>query len=227
MPQKLFHGFANYSQKANSMAVGTVGILGAGKVGVVLAQLALKAGYAVYIAGSGDPSKIALSIKVLMPGAIAATDEEVAVKSDVVILALPLSKFRSIPKEALAGKLVIDAMNHWFEVDGERSDTIPDNLSSSEVVQSFLTDSRVVKALSHMGYHELHDGAKRPGEVGRKAIAIAGDNEADTATVGALVNDFGFDPVYIGGLSKGRVLEPGGAGFGANLSAQELAELIR
>lgn len=210
------------------MTVQTIGILGAGKVGVVLAQLALKAGYRVYIAGSGDPAKIALSVKVLTPGAVAATSEEVARRSDVVILALPLSKFRSIPKETLAGKLVIDAMNHWFEVDGERSDTVPDNVSSSEAVQTFLPDSRVVKALSHMGYHELHDGHKKPGEAGRKAIAIAGDSEADTATVGAIVNDFGFDPVYIGDLSKGRVLEPGGAGFGANLSAEELiAKLVK
>ncbi|KLD60708.1 hypothetical protein WP50_08115 [Lactiplantibacillus plantarum] len=49
------------------MTVKNVGILGAGKVGIVLAELALAAGYDVRISGSGKVSKIELTIQTLVP----------------------------------------------------------------------------------------------------------------------------------------------------------------
>ena len=209
------------------MPVKSIGILGAGKVGIVLAQLALKAGYTVHIAGSGSIDKIALTIKVLTPGAIAGTAVDVAHTADVVILALPLSKYRSIPKDALKGKLIIDAMNYWWEVDGRENDLIAPDSTSSETIQSFLSESRVVKAFSHMGYHDLYDETRPAGEPNRKAIAIAGNNTADVAIVSEIVDTFGFDPVVIGKLAAGVNLEPGGNVFGASVDAKNLHKLLK
>lgn len=207
-------------------SIRVVGILGAGRVGLVLARLAVNAGYRVLVAGSGDPARIAAPVATLGPAATAAQASVVAREADAVVLALPLPRYRDLPVEALRGTLVIDAMNYWWEVDGLRDDLADLRTSTSETVQGFLAGSRVVKAFNHMGYRDLEDEARPPGVPGRKAIAIAGDDAADLAVVAGLVDAFGFDPVIAGPLAEGIKLEPGAEAFGADVDADQLRAML-
>jgi len=214
------------SEGGTGQQIRVVGIIGAGRVGQVLARLARSAGHRVLIAGSGDPARIAGTIGAAAPGAVAAEASVVARDADAIVLALPLPQHRTLPAQALRGALVIDAMNYWWEADGLRADLGDLRTTTSETVQRFLPESRVVKAFNHMGYRDLDEEARPPGTPGRKAIAVAGDDEAAVALVMRLVDDLGFDPVLAGPLAAGVMLEPGAEAFGADVDAAELRAML-
>lgn len=204
-----------------------IGIIGAGKVGIVLAQLALAAGYAVDISGSGASEKIAMTVNVLAPGAIAMTTKEVVMRNDVIILALPLSKFKQLDPNLFTDKLVLDAMNYWWETDGQHAEFLDPHLGTSELVQAYFKQSVVVKAFNHMGYHDLYDEATViVGQKIKKALALASDDKKASEQVAQIVSDFGFEPLLLASLHEGIKLQPGITTFGANLTKVELQRAI-
>lgn len=209
----------------------TIGILGAGKLGLALANLGAQAGYRVLIASTKPAEKIALSVSVLAPGAIAKNTAEVMTEAQTIILAIPLSKYQQLPAEALAGKLVIDAMNYWWEVDGKETEYSSIEQTSSERVQRYFSQSKVVKGFNHMGYHDIQEESllTRTAAQGtaKKAIAIAGDDQTALDQTAEIIAAFGFDPFPIGALANGIMLEPGSPFFGANQTKEGLTLLMK
>jgi predicted dinucleotide-binding enzyme len=203
----------------------TLAVLGAGHVGPVIARLAVKAGYRVAIATSGDPDDITLITEVVVQGAQARWADEAVADADTVVLAIPLHRFVDVDPGPLAGKVVVDAMNYWPANDGMLAAFAGGG--SSEVVAQRLAGSAVVKALNHIGYHELEDRARHQGAADRAACGVAGDDSAAVAVVAGLVDRLGYDPVRLGSLPTGRVLEPGGPVFGMVLTLPQFERAVR
>jgi predicted dinucleotide-binding enzyme len=204
-----------------------IGVLGAGHVGPVIARVAADAGYRVSIAASGDPEKIALIVRVLVPGAEPRWAADVVDDSDVVVLAIPLHKFASFDSDLVAGKLVVDAMNYWPPVDGVQRLFDDGRYGSSEIVQQRLNRSTVVKTLNHIGYHEL-DAERQPvGAPQRRALGVAGDDASGVDVVTDVIERIGYDAVQLESLIAGRLLEPGGPVFGASLHRPEFERALR
>ncbi len=187
-------------------------VLGAGHVGPVVARLAIRAGYPVAIATSGDPANLALITELLIPGAEPRWAADAVADADMVVLAMPLHRFLRADPDLLAGKIVIDAMNYWPASDG--------------VLDRRLAGSAVVKALNHIGYHELEQNARPPGFLDRHATGVAGDDPVAVAAVAEFVDRIGYDPVRLPTLGAGQVLQPGGPVFGLVLKRPEFERAI-
>ncbi|MBB4092802.1 NADPH-dependent F420 reductase [Ochrobactrum pecoris] len=206
--------------------VKTIGILGAGRVGTAIARRALAAGYAVRMATSKMPADIALVLEIMVPGAQADTAENVIAVADIVVLALPLSKYRNLSPELLKGKIVIDAMNYWAPTDGTIAE-FEGERSSSEIVQDFLPGARLVRSFNHMGYHEIDEEARLAGDPERRALAIAGNDADARREVAAFIDRIGFDPVDAGPLAFSRLFDTGTSLFGAMVNRVDMERALQ
>ncbi|MEV4756037.1 NAD(P)-binding domain-containing protein [Micromonospora sp. NPDC049559] len=203
-----------------------IAVLGAGHTGPVITRVALAAGYAVSVAASGDPQRIALITQVLAPGAEPRWAAEAVADADVVVLAIPLHRFAALDPDLLAGKLVVDTMNYWPPVDGVQELFEDRGYGSSEIVQRRLARSTVVKTLNHIGYHELEAERRPAGAPDRRALGVAGDDPEAVRTVAEFIERIGYDAVRLASLAAGRLLEPGGPVFGASLRRAEFERAL-
>ncbi len=146
-----------------------LGIVGAGRVGTTIARAAIAAGYDVAISGSGSAERIALIVDVLAPGARPLTTEEVVHHADLIVLAVPMHRFRRLPRELFAGKILIDAMNYWEEIDGVDQELATAPAGTSIVVQEWFPSARVVKSLNHITYYNFRM-ARRDASPSRRQV---------------------------------------------------------
>ena len=178
-----------------------IGIIGSGNIGATAARLFTEAGHKVAVSNSREPESLESIVEEIGPRARAMTIGEAAAFGEVVLVAMPLYAYETLPSEQLAGKVVVDAMNYYQGRDGQIDF---DGLTSSELVARGLPGTRVVKAFSNMYYETLATKGqpKAPGD-DRFVLFVAGDGAEAKGVVSQLIEQIGFAPVDTGSLGEG------------------------
>lgn len=202
--------------------VKTIGFIGAGHIGGQVARQAVASGYDVVLSNSRGPETLTDLVTELGPQARAATAVEAAAAGDVVVVTIPLKAVDAVPAAPLANKTVIDTNNYYFQRDGQIAELDQQTTTSAQLLQDRLPQSQVVKAFNHIRFDQLTTDGRPAGTDNRRALAIAGDDDAAKAQVVALLDEFGFDTVDLGSLADSWKIEPGTPGYGPQLNASEL-----
>lgn len=181
----------------------TVGIIGSGQIGTAVARLAVGAGHQVVLSNSRGPETLTDTVAELGPRAYAATSGDTAAAGDIVVVTVPVKAFRHLPSSALAGKTIIDTCNYGPERDGHIPQLDSTSLTSSELLQQYVPDAIVVKAINNMFYKHLLSLARPAGAADRTYLPIAGDSAGAKAAVTELIDSLGFGVVDAGLLADG------------------------
>jgi 8-hydroxy-5-deazaflavin:NADPH oxidoreductase len=200
----------------------TIGIIGAGHIGSQVARLAVRSGHNVVISNSRGPETLAGLIAELGPKARAGTPAEAAKAGEIVVVSIPLKNYKSVPVEALTGKIVIDTNNYYPERDGHIRELDNESTTTSELLQAHVPSSKVVKGFNHIYAAQLTTDGRPTGAKDRRALVIAGNDAAAKAAVTRLLDEFGFDTVDAGPLAEGWRIQRDTPGYGPRRTADEL-----
>ena len=218
----------------------TIGILGAGQAGSTLARAAIAAGYDVVIANSRGPETLAALVHELGPRARAAHTADAAAAADFAVLAFPYSPDSMLPVEELAGKVVIDNNNYMVWRDGNYPEVDSGRRTVHELRQEQLPASKVVKAFTHVQFHERSEIrvpsdalpavirlARPAGAPDRKALVVSSDYPDAVELVTRFYDELGFDAVDNSPLRESWRSAPGTPMWRYSVDGQSREELVR
>jgi predicted dinucleotide-binding enzyme len=202
----------------------TVGIIGAGHIGSAVAEGLAQRGYDVVIANSRGPETLADLVARLGENVRAATAVEAAEAADWAVVTVPLKALDAIPVEPLAGKVVFDTNNYYWERDGHIAVLDEKRATTTGLAQEHLPTSRVVKAFNHIGARDILSTGAPAGTPGRRALAIASDHADAAALATEIYEEFGFDTVDIGSVAESWRVERDRPAYVVRQDADELRE---
>ena len=178
-----------------------VGVIGAGRIGTMVARHLARAGHDVVISFSRDQDRLNATADEI--GARAGTPQEAA-NADVVVLSIPWTAIDDLVAQVdLDGKVVVDTTNQFGAGGWEE---IPDGLTAAQLNQRRMPGARLVKSFNTLtaGFQASESG--RPAD--RRVVQwVCGDDDEAKAQVAQLIRDAGFEPFDVGGLADAAVME--------------------
>lgn len=201
-----------------------IGIIGAGYVGRAVGRLAVEAGHDVMLSNSRGPQSLFSTGNIT--GCKVGTVDEAVNFGEIILVAIPLGAYQSVPVEPLAGKIVIDANNYYPGRDGQIAALDRHETTTSEMLASHLPRARVIKGFNAVRMGVLEDKGRPAGAADRQALPLAGDDAEGKAVVAALYEAFGFDAVDVGALSEGWRFEEGRPAYCTELNRAELLQAL-
>ncbi|UKA70680.1 NADPH-dependent F420 reductase [Arthrobacter sp. FW306-06-A] len=202
----------------------TIGIIGAGHIGSQVARKAVELGYDVVISNSRGPETLQDLVAELGPKARAATSAEAASAGDFAVVTVPLKNYKDVPVEPLAGKIVIDTNNYYWERDGRIPALDNGEATTSGMLQEHLPQSKVAKGFNHIMAKDITTDGTPAGTENRRALATASDYPEAAELVTRLYDEFGFDTVNVGPLSESWRVERDRPAYVARQNATQLKD---
>lgn len=205
-----------------------IGIIGSGNIGGNLGKHWAKAGHQVLFS-SRHPEKLNSLVKEAGENTKALSIAETfEANADVYVLAMP---FKAIDKiaELYAGeysnKVIIDATNPYPERDGEMAQEVRDaNYNASEYTAMKFSTAKTAKAFNTIYAEHLRDRAFR--KTDKLSIPYAAQDQESKALTQQLIEDIGFDALYIGNLTDTKIMDPNETIYGKSLKQKELKALV-
>lgn len=205
-----------------------IAIIGSGNIGGNLGLHWAKAGHEVLFSSRHPEQLKDLVTRADGDAKAVSVAEAFEANADVYLLAVPfkaIDELAEVYAGEFGGKVMIDATNPYPQRDGKMAQDIKDsNENASEYTAMKFGTALAAKAFNTIYADHLKDRAFGDGD--KLAIPFAAQDSKSQNTTRQLIEDIGFDAIFIGDLSETHIMDPDQKLFGKSTNAAGLRKMI-
>jgi len=205
-----------------------IGVIGSGNIGGNIGKHWAKAGHEVLFS-SRHPEQLNDIVREAGGNSKAVSIEKAfEANADVYLLAVPfnaIDRLSELYAGEYGGKVIIDATNPYPERDGAMAQEVRDsNRNASEYTAMKFNTAKTSKAFNTIKADHLKNRAFN--NTDKLAIPYAAQDHESKEITRKLIEDIGFDAVYLGDLTKTKIMDPDQKIYGQSVDRQKLENMI-